>query len=104
MELFIALLAGAATALIYGFTKAQQRKARKRRAPHPALDTQNTTNYNMEILEEAPLKKLTPEEANRMIEHWKRGGYIPSHREFYAVQRVLRREAKREIKSVQEES
>lgn len=102
MEYLVAATAGLIVAIIYAFTHQQQQQQEKRRAPHPALDTQNTSNYNMEILEEAPLKQLSPEDARRMIEHWKRGGYIPSHREFYAVQRVLRRDAKAQIREVQE--
>lgn len=102
MEYLVAGIAGLVIAIVYGFTHQQQQKQEKRRTPHPALDTQNTTNYNMEILEEAPLKKLTPEDAQRMVDHWKRGGYIPSHREFYAVQRVLRRDAKAQLREAQE--
>lgn len=101
MEYIVALVAGIVTATVYALTRQQQQKAYRRKQPHPALDTQNTTNYNMEILEEEPLKELSHQDAQRMVDHWKRGGYIPSHREFYAVQRVLRRNAKAQIEETQ---
>ena len=102
MELIIATAAIALIGLIYAATHYFQIRDAKRRRPNPALDTVNTTNYNMKRLDDEELQDLSPQEAENMVNSWRESGFIPSHREFYAVQRVLRRDAKVKLKELQE--
>lgn len=102
MELIIAVTAIALIGLIYGVTRYFQIRDAKRRRPNPALDTVNTTNYNIKRLDDEELQNLSPQEAEHMVNYWRKSGFIPSHREFYAVQRVLRRDAKVKLKELQE--
>lgn len=102
MELIIAAAAIALIASVYVLTTYYQRREAERHKPNPALDTLNTTNYNMEALEEKQFRGLDPDEAERLVHNWKKSGYIPSHREFYIVQRSLRRDAKAKLRDMQE--
>lgn len=102
MELIVAAAAIVLLASVYVLTTYYQSREAERHKPNPALDTLNTTNYNMETLEEDQLRNLGPDEAERLVLNWKKSGYIPSHREFYLIQRILRRDAKAKLQEMQE--
>ena len=102
MELVIVAGAIALIVVLYFITTYYQKQEEKRHRPNPALDTVNTTNYNIRRVEEEELKGLDPEEAARLVDNWQRTGYIPSHREFYTIQRILRRDAKEKLHRLQE--
>lgn len=66
-----------------------RRRYRQRMESPPTSDTYNTTNYNMLSEDPADLEDLSPEEARNLLKKWKESGRIPSHRDFYQVQRIL---------------
>lgn len=101
MELIVLVGAIALIGLIYATTRFFQSRDAKRRRSNPALDTMNTTNYNIRQLNDEELRDLTPQEAENLVDHWRKSGFIPSHREFYAVQRVLRQGAKEKLQELQ---
>ncbi len=82
---------------LHMLTRHFRKEQEKRDAPPALFETYNTTNYNMEVLDESKFRKLTPKQARELVENWKESGYIPSHREFYAIKRILRREAKESL-------
>jgi hypothetical protein len=99
MEFLIALVI---ISLIYFTTRYFQIREAKRHHPNPALDTLNTTNYNIKRLDDEELRDLSPEEAEQLVNYWRKSGFTPSHREFYAVKRILRRDAKEKLQELQE--
>jgi len=102
MDLLIAIVAITIIGLIYFTTRYFQTREAKRHRPNPALDTLNTTNYNIKRLDDEELRGLTSNEAEQLVDYWKESGFVPSHREFYAVKRILRRDAKDKLKDLQE--
>lgn len=102
MELLTAIVMVSLIALIYITTRYFQAREEQRHRPNPALDTLNTTNYNMKRLDDEELRNLTADEAENLVDYWRESGFVPSHREFYAVKRILRRDAKEKLKDLQE--
>ncbi len=66
-----------------------RRRYRQRMKSPPTSDTYNTTNYNMMSEDPNELADLSVEEARNLMKKWKESGHIPSHRDFYQVQRIL---------------